>query len=64
MVLLAQVYLGSMLVDLGEEPGHARELLQAAIDSGNPRAVPLAQDLLGDLLAGQGDSQEPNRPTT
>jgi tetratricopeptide (TPR) repeat protein len=43
-----------LLLDAGES-GRARELLEAAIGSGNPQVVPMAQDLLGDLLAEQED---------
>jgi tetratricopeptide (TPR) repeat protein len=37
------------------ESGGVQELLEAAVGSEDPEVVPEAQDLLGDLLAGEGD---------
>jgi hypothetical protein len=51
---LAQANLGGLLMDAGE-PGPARELLEAAIASGDPQVLPLAQANLGGLLMDAGE---------
>jgi hypothetical protein len=47
---VAQVDLGLLRQRRGDAGG-ARQLLEAAIRSGNPEVVPWASDLLADLLA-------------
>jgi tetratricopeptide (TPR) repeat protein len=49
--------LGAVLFDVGDLD-EARPLLEAAVASGNPRAVPLAQANLGAVLAGLGEPKK------
>ncbi len=51
---LAQANLGGLLINTGELE-RARELLEAAIESGSPYVVPQAQTSLAVLLLDQGD---------
>ena len=53
---LAQANLGVLLMNAGE-PERARELLEAALASGNPQVVPLAQVNLGRLLIVAGEPE-------
>ena len=54
---MAQANLGGLLASQGELE-QARKVLEAAIESGNPQAAPIAQANLGALLMSQGELEQ------
>ena len=51
---MAQANLGGLLMSQGELE-QAQAVLEAAVESGDPHAAPLAQPILGGLLVSRGE---------